>query len=54
MDKVGKRTFIQAQRALITDSVRYDVLCRDGFKCRICGATAADGVKLEVDHIIPV
>ena len=54
LDKVGKQTFIRAQRALITDSIRYDVLSRDGFRCKICGATAADGVKLEVDHIIPV
>ncbi len=27
---------------------------RDGFKCQICGSTAKDGVKLHVDHIIPV
>lgn len=53
-DKAGKRTFIQVQRSLVSDSVRYDVLRRDGFKCKICGATAKDGVKLEVDHIIPV
>ena len=32
----------------------YDVLKRDGFKCCICGAKAKDGVKLEVDHIIPI
>lgn len=27
---------------------------RDGFRCVLCGRTAADGVKLHVDHILPV
>ncbi len=42
------------QRDVMTASLRYDILKRDGFKCTICGATQADGVKLHVDHIIPV
>lgn len=42
------------ERAKMSDSLRYDVLKRDGFRCRICGATAQDGVKLHVDHIIPI
>ena len=46
--------WIQKERSLMTDSLRYDILRRDGFKCQICGATAQDGVKLHVDHIIPV
>lgn len=45
--------FIQTQRS-IAKSLRYDILERDGFACQICGRTVADGVKLEVDHIIPV
>ncbi|MBE5740897.1 MAG: HNH endonuclease [Clostridiales bacterium] len=47
-------TFVQEQRRMVTDDMRYNVLKRDGFRCCICGATAKDGVKLEVDHIIPV
>ena len=43
-----------AERAKMTDSLRYDILRRDGFKCCICGATAEDGIKLHVDHIKPV
>lgn len=54
IEKRGKMTFVQQQRAKITDDLRYNVLKRDGFRCRICGATVDDGVKLEVDHIIPV
>ena len=34
-------------------SNRYDILERDGFKCCICGRSANDGVKLEVDHKHP-
>lgn len=32
---------------------RFDVLKRDGYQCQICGATAGDGCKLEVDHKTP-
>lgn len=45
---------IKYQRALMTNSKRYDILKRDGFRCQICGRTQLDGAKLEVDHIIPV
>jgi hypothetical protein len=33
--------------------LRAKVLIRDGAKCRLCGATPADGAKLHVDHIQP-
>ena len=42
------------QRGIMTDSLRYDIMKRDGFRCTICGAAASDGVKLHVDHIIPI
>lgn len=32
---------------------RYEILRRDGFRCRYCGHTADDGVKLHVDHVVP-
>ena len=44
----------QYQRSLMTYSKRYDIMKRDHFQCQLCGRTQADGVKLEVDHIIPV
>ena len=44
----------RVERAKMSESLRYDILKRDGFKCKICGASQADGVKLHVDHIIPV
>lgn len=54
LQKEGKMTFIEQQRKIMTDDIRYEVLKKDNFRCCICGATAKDGVKLEVDHIIPV
>ncbi len=42
------------QRAIMTDSLRYDILKRDNFRCQICGLSASNGVVLHVDHIIPI
>ena len=44
----------QYQRSLMTDSLRYDIMKRDGFRCVLCGRSAQDGVSLHVDHILPV
>lgn len=48
------KRFIAEQRRLMSDALRYKVLSRDSFRCQICGATQADGIKLHVDHIMPV
>lgn len=45
---------IKQERAKMTESLRYDILKRDNFRCQICGSSAQDGVKLHVDHIVPV
>ena len=45
---------IKLERAKMSDSLRYDILRRDNFRCQICGSSAQDGVKLHVDHIVPV
>lgn len=42
------------ERKIMNDDIRYNVLKRDNFRCKICGISAADGAKLHVDHIIPV
>lgn len=42
------------ERALMTDKLRYAILKRDGFRCKLCGRSADDGAKLHIDHIIPV
>ncbi|MCH5164927.1 MAG: HNH endonuclease [Clostridiales bacterium] len=45
---------VKVERAKMTDSLRYDILKRDNFMCQLCGATAQEGAKLHVDHIVPV
>ena len=36
----------------IPEKIRISVLSRDGFKCLWCGRNAADGVTLDVDHVL--
>lgn len=38
----------------MSNSLRYLIMERDRFTCKVCGRTENDGVKLEIDHIIPV
>ena len=45
---------LEAKKGNLSVSVRFDVLQRDDFTCQLCGKTKEEGVKLEVDHKIPV
>ena len=49
-----RQRFIAEQRRLMSAKLRYEVMQRDGFRCQLCCATAAEEYKLHVDHIIPV
>ncbi len=31
---------------------RFLILKRDGYRCKLCGRTTKDGVKLHIDHIV--
>ncbi|MEW6716410.1 MAG: HNH endonuclease [Chloroflexota bacterium] len=42
------------KRKPISRRVRFEILHRDNYRCRACGRGAENGVKLQVDHIIPV
>lgn len=42
------------QRKIMSHSLRYDIMKRDGFRCVLCGRSANDHVTLHVDHILPV
>lgn len=53
-NSIEHQHFVAEQRRLMKDSLRYDILKRDNFRCQLCGSTAQDGVRLHVDHIIPV
>ena len=52
--QIEARNTKEYQRKQMTPSLRYDILKRDKFCCVICGRSEKDGVKLHVDHIIPV
>ena len=54
LEKEQRRSKIDYERSLMTSSLRYDILKRDHGRCVLCGASPEDGVKLHVDHIIPV
>ena len=41
-------------RVSIPKRLRFKVLRRDGYRCRLCGLTSDDGVTLEVDHVVAV
>lgn len=44
----------QRERSLMTPKLRADILRRDGYRCRMCGASVRDGVVLHIDHILPI
>lgn len=45
-------SFFEKDRNLVSLSLRYRVLKRDGFRCQYCGGTPQDGYFLHADHII--
>lgn len=42
------------QRKIMSHSLRYDIMKRDGFRCVLCGRSANEHIILHVDHILPV
>ena len=44
----------ERERQMMTRSLRYEIMKRDNFRCQICGRTAQDGARLEVDHKKPI
>lgn len=48
------KTEQQKEREKMTSGLRFDIFKRDDYKCKICGRGAKDGVKLHVDHIVPI
>lgn len=52
--KNSRQVQIKRERSIITPGLSYNIFKRDSFKCKICGSKESDGVKLHVDHIIPI
>jgi 5-methylcytosine-specific restriction endonuclease McrA len=44
------------ERAKLNAALRFAIMKRDGFRCRLCGRDASkdNSVRLHVDHIVPV
>ena len=49
--KLGRDT--AASKRVIPLRLRFQVFVRDNYCCVYCGASAKDGVKLTVDHVVP-
>ena len=41
-------------RIPLKNAQRFAILKRDGYRCQLCGQSARDGVRLEVDHKLAV
>ena len=55
-DIVKFKKSVKGQRALMTSSLREEILERDDYTCQNCGISIKDepNLLLEIDHIIPV
>lgn len=51
-ERYQSRSYVK--RSGISPGVRFKIMQRDKFKCCICGRTASDNVRLEIDHKMPV
>lgn len=50
---VERRSTRVSNRRPVSMALRWELLVRDGFRCRYCGRSSPD-VALAIDHIIPV
>ncbi|MCI6003816.1 MAG: HNH endonuclease [Allisonella histaminiformans] len=55
-EKIKFNKSVAGQRALMTSKLRQHIKERDGFTCKICGASIQQepNLLLEIDHIIPI
>lgn len=52
--KICAKAVQKAQLEKQKEITYFDIFKRDSFKCRYCGKSPKDGIKLVVDHIYPV
>jgi hypothetical protein len=53
-DEEKKLTGFVFTRFPISPGMRFEVMRRDNYRCCLCGKAAQDGIKLEIDHKVPV
>ena len=44
----------RGERKAISEKLRYQVFSRDSFRCKTCGRGSDNGIKLQIDHVVPV
>lgn len=49
-----KRKGERPERVQVSLKLRFEIFQRDGYRCRLCGRSAEDGIQLHVDHKHPV
>lgn len=49
-----EKQLARGRRVAISGKLRYLILQKCQFRCRACGHGADDGVKLVIDHVVPV
>ena len=54
LDKKTYKSLSYVERGEVSDSLRYNIFSRDRFRCVLCGASASQGARLHIDHIIPI
>jgi len=50
-EKQKNKEYIRIERSKMSDSLRFEILKRDNYRCQVCGLSAKEGVVLHVDHI---
>ena len=46
--------YAKNQRELMTKQLRYQIMKRDNYTCKICGKCMPNGNDIHIDHIIPI
>ncbi len=53
--KISKYYSAKKKRRIpISTKLRFEILDRDDYTCQYCGRNISDGIRLEIDHKIPV
>lgn len=47
------KSICNVERGKVTNKIRFSIYQRDGYRCRMCGATNKES-ELEIDHIKPI
>jgi 5-methylcytosine-specific restriction endonuclease McrA len=53
--KISKYYRVKGKRRTpISKKLRFEIFIRDNYTCQYCNRTLSDGIKLEIDHVLPI